>query len=238
MNSVTKLLKELGVDNVDTKTKVLEKYMSEILILNESVNLTAITNREEFVEKHYLDSLLCAKSPEFINAKKVIDIGTGGGFPGIPLAVAFPEKKFVLVDSLNKRVEIIRCLCKKLDIGNVTAVHERAENLARKKNMREGFDLCVSRAVANMSTLAEYCLPFVRKGGSFIAYKGPGCAEELAAAEGAIEILGGELDRVDLAQTSDANFFHRLIYVRKIKNTPETYPRKAGRPAKNPIKCK
>ncbi len=238
MNSVKKLLKELGVDNADMKTEVLEKCMSEILIMNESINLTAITDREEFIEKHYLDSLLCVKSPEFINAEKVIDIGTGGGFPGIPLAAAFPEKKFVLVDSLNKRVEIIRCLCKKLDIGNVTAIHERAENLARNKDMREGFDICVSRAVANMSTLAEYCLPFVRKGGSFIAYKGPDCEEELAAAEGAIEILGGELDRVDSAQAADANFLHRLVYVKKIKNTPEVYPRKAGTPAKNPIKCK
>ncbi len=238
MNRVAKMLKELGVGGPDSKAEVLEKYMSGILLLNESINLTAITGRDEFVEKHYLDSLLCAGSPEFKAAEKVIDIGTGGGFPGIPLAVAFPEKNFVLVDSLNKRIQIIRNLCCELDIGNVTAVHERAENLAKKKDMRESFDICVSRAVANMSTLAEYCLPFVRKGGCFIAYKGPGYGEELAAAGEAIKVLGGEINRVDSVQVTDANFRHTLIYVDKVDNTPKTYPRKAGTPAKNPISCK
>lgn len=238
MNRVTNLLKRLGIEDADTKTDVMERYMTDILTLNKSINLTAITDRGEFVEKHYIDSLLCAGSTEFIGAKKVIDIGTGGGFPGIPLAVAFPFKKFVLVDSLNKKIEIIRQLCDRLEIGNVIAVHGRAEELAGAKDMRESFDLCVSRAVANMSTLTEYCLPFVRKGGSFIAYKGPGYEEELDAAAEAINILGGELDRVDSTHAVEADFEHMLIYVKKVRATPKEYPRKAGTPAKNPIKCK
>ena len=171
MNNFREIFRKLDIAFSPDKEDKLSGYMDEILELNQHINLTAITDRDEFIRKHYIDSLLCVSYDEFKNAKNIIDVGTGGGFPGVPLAVAFPEKNFVLIDSLNKRIKIINELCEKLGIMNVRAVHGRAEELARKKDMRDSFDLCVSRAVANMSTLTEYCLPFVKKGGCFIAYK-------------------------------------------------------------------
>lgn len=210
--------------------------MEEILERNQFINLTAITERDEFIKKHYIDSLLCADSPEFLNAENIIDVGTGGGFPGIPLAIAFPEKKFVLMDSLNKRIKIIKELAETLGITNVEPIHGRAEEIARRKDMRESFDVCVSRAVANMSTLSEYCLPFVKVGGTFIAYKGPEAGAEIEAAGKAIDVLGGKVIREVLAEIPESDLQHRLIYVNKIKNTVSKYPRKAGTPSKEPIK--
>lgn len=210
-------------------------YMDGILDKNQFVNLTAIVEPKEFIQKHYIDSLLCCTSDEFQNAKHIIDVGTGGGFPGVPLAILFPEKNFILIDSLNKRIKIINELCASLDIRNVTAIHGRAEELARKEGFRETFDLCVSRAVANMSTLSEYCLPFVKKGGSFIAYKGPDCEEEIKNAKKAISMLGGKLDRIEGMKIENVPFDHKLIYISKIKNTVSKYPRKAGTPSKEPI---
>ena len=155
MNNLEILLDKLGIDYCNDTISKFEEYMKGILEKNKYVNLTAITDRDEFIRKHYIDSLLCADSDEFINSQSVIDVGTGGGFPGIPLAIAFPEKDFILIDSLNKRIKIINELCEYIGITNVKAIHGRAEELARKKEYREHFDVCVSRAVANMSTLAE-----------------------------------------------------------------------------------
>ena len=155
------VLESMGISYDDKKGEQYAGYMEGILEWNQHVNLTAIRDRDEFIEKHYIDSLLCAGSPEFQRSGTIIDVGTGGGFPGIPLAIAFPEKQFTLMDSLNKRIKIIQQLCEELGIHNVTAIHGRAEELGRKKHLRESFDVCVSRAVANMSTLSEYCLPFV-----------------------------------------------------------------------------
>lgn len=225
-----------GVEHSDRKQEQLTGYMEEILRLNESVNLTAITDRREFIQKHYADSLLCAELGEFRSAGTVIDVGTGGGFPGVPLAIAFPEKQFTLIDSLNKRIKIVNELCEKLGIANVTAIHGRAEELARKKELREAFDLCVSRAVANMSTLAEYCLPFVKTGGSFIAYKGPDCDDEIREAQRAIDLLGGRLAGDVRPGGEDMPFDHRLIIIQKEKNTPSKFPRKAGKPSKEPLR--
>ena len=210
--------------------------MESVLEKNKHINLTAITDRDEFIRKHYVDSLLCASSAEFRNANSVIDVGTGGGFPGIPLAIAFPEKEFVLIDSLNKRIRIINELCENYGIDNVTALHGRAEELGRNSNFRESFDICVSRAVANMSTLSEYCLPFVKIGGTFIAYKGPECSEELNNASNAIRMLGGEVMRIENPQFDELPFEHTLIYINKAESTRSKYPRKAGTPSKEPIK--
>lgn len=235
MSTFREIFRKLNIAYNPAKEDKLNKYMEAILELNRSINLTAITERDEFIKKHYIDSLLCAQCNEFINAETVIDIGTGGGFPGIPLAIAFPEKRFVLVDSLNKRIKIINDLCEKLNICNVAAIHGRAEELARKKDMREAFDLCVSRAVANMSTLSEYCLPFVKKGGFFIAYKGPDCSKELNEATKAIKVLGGKIDREESPRFDNLPFDHKLIVIRKRENTNGKYPRKAGTPSKDPI---
>ena len=235
MDRLKHFFEEMNITWNDDKAAKYEGYMNRILELNESINLTTITDMEEFILKHYVDSITCADAEEFLEANSIIDVGTGGGFPGVPLAIAFPEKRFILIDSLNKRVKIINDLCAELGIKNVKAIHGRAEELGRQKNLRENFDLCISRAVANMSTLSEYCLPFVKIGGTFIAYKGPNCREEIENAELAIEKLGGEVYGVFYNELEGFNFDHVLVYVEKINSTPKKYPRKAGTPAKEPL---
>ena len=236
MKNVESICSRLHINYDDGKSRKFEGYMESVLEKNKHINLTAITDRDEFIRKHYVDSLLCASSAEFRHANSVIDVGTGGGFPGIPLAIAFPEKEFVLIDSLNKRIRIINELCENYGIDNVTALHGRAEELGRNSNFRESFDICVSRAVANMSTLSEYCLPFVKIGGTFIAYKGPECSEELNNASNAIRMLGGEVMRIENPQFDELPFEHTLIYINKAESTRSKYPRKAGTPSKEPIK--
>lgn len=191
MKQLERALTQLGISSDSSRIEKFRIYMEGILSWNKMVNLTSITDPEEFIEKHYMDSLLCVSYDEFQNSNSIIDVGTGGGFPGVPLAIAAPEKEFLLIDSLNKRIKIINELCEKAEIKNVTAIHGRAEELAKNKKYRQKFDLCVSRAVANLSVLSEYCLPFIKKGGWFLAYKGPDIREELKESRKAIQILGG-----------------------------------------------
>jgi len=231
MYELKALMKKLNIEEVEEKTQQLEHYMEGVLAWNEKVNLTAITDREEFVQKHFIDSLLCAETLGFTEASSICDVGTGGGFPGVPLAVCYPEKEFVLMDSLGKRVRIVQQLCDDLRISNVTAVHGRAEDLARQEAYRDGFDLCVSRAVANMRVLCEYCMPFVRAGGYFIAYKGSDCESEINDAANAIKTLGGDLQEISPLPHLD----HSLVVVKKAKATPAAYPRKAGVPSRKPL---
>ena len=235
MKSVKKILAEQNIEIEDAALETMERYMEEVLAKNENVNLTAITDRDEFIQKHFIDSLLCAGCEEMTEAARIVDIGTGAGFPGVPLAIVFPEKEFVLVDSLNKRVKIITELCRELGIDNVKAVHGRAEELARREDLRESFDICVSRAVAGMRTLAKYCLPFVKCGGTFIAYKGPDCSAELEEAANAIETTGGGEVHLTSPIITGVPFEHTLVFVRKEWPTPKAYPRKSGTPAKKPL---
>jgi len=220
----------------EEKNAILEKYMEGILAWNEKVNLTNITDPAEFRIKHNADSLMCVDFPEFLDAETVIDVGTGGGFPGIPLAVYAPEKQFTLLDSLNKRLKIIDELAEELGIKNITLVHGRAEDAARAKEHRAKYDLCVSRAVSNLATLSEYCLPFIKVGGYLLAYKGPGAEEEVKEAAKALKTLGGSL--VDIRETSmeEYGLDHRILVIKKVRNTPKAYPRKAGTPLKEPLK--
>ena len=211
-------------------------YRDATLEWNNKVNLTAITNPEDFLHKHYVDSLLCADAKELLQARTILDLGTGGGFPGIPLAIFFPEKKFVLLDSLQKRLKIVREMADGIGLRNIEVVHGRAEDLARIPKYREQFDLCVSRAVANLSTLSELCLPFVKVGGTFISYKGANCNGEVNDALNAIQMLGGRLERVELPRPESFDTDHTMIYIYKERKTPFQYPRKAGTPGKEPIK--
>lgn len=203
MKQLVKAFEELKINYDDILLKKYETYMEGILKWNEAVNLTSITEPSQFIQKHYIDSLLSVIYKEFQNAELIIDVGTGGGFPGIPLALAAPDKKFVLIDSLNKRIKIIKELCGELEIDNVTAIHGRAEELARNKNHRQKYDLCVSRAVANMATLSEYCLPFIRRGGWFLAYKGLNTDEEIKESANALRMLGGKIRREEHAKLSN-----------------------------------
>lgn len=233
MKALTEAFEQLQIPlEKDTADKFVG-YMDGILEWNEKINLTAIKDRDEFVVKHLVDSILCAGFPEYKNSKSIIDVGTGAGFPGIPLAIISPDKDFVLADSLNKRLKVINDLTDRLGIYNVETVHGRAEELARNKNFRENFDLCVSRAVANMAVLAEYCLPFIRMGGHLLAYKGPDVNEELKSAEKAIKTLGGKVLRIET--TPLQGYEHNIVVIEKMKKTPAKYPRRAGTPVKEPI---
>ena len=205
---------------------LLTKY---ILEWNEKINVTAITDPDEFYEKNIKDSLTICIRPEIASAKKILDMGTGGGFPGLPLAIAYPDKDFVLMDAVGKKLKVIDDVAGKLGVKNITTVHSRAEDYVS----RETFDLVVSRAVANMSTLSEYCLPFVKVGGYFIAYKTKDAEDEIKSAAHAIKVLGGA--PVEIADNGLPTDDHLFAIVKKIAPTPKQYPRKAGMPTKQPL---
>ena len=234
--ALRKALEVMGAPADDETVNKYQQYMDGVLDWNEKVNLTNITDPEEFIIKHFIDSIICVDYPEFEEALKVIDVGTGGGFPGVPLAIAAPDKEFVLMDSLTKRLKIIDELCGQIGIGNVTTVHARAEELAKNKAHREQYDLCVSRAVANMAVLAEYCLPFIKVGGCLMAYKGPDADREVEEARKALFLLGGQVEEIREGNLKEFGIDHKVVIIKKVKNTPSKFPRKAGTPAKEPLK--
>ena len=238
MEALNPLKKTLEAMNIENSQELIEKfriYMEGVLEWNEKVNLTTITDPDEFVIKHFIDSIICANYPEYINAVKIIDVGTGAGFPGIPLSIISPEKEFVLMDSLNKRLKIIDELCQRADIKNVVTLHARAEELAKNKAHRERYDLCVSRAVANMAVLAEYCLPFIKVGGFLMAYKGPEAENEVREAEHALSLLGGRAEEIRNGNLKEFGIDHKVVVIKKVSNTPSKYPRKPGTPTKEPL---
>ena len=238
MEALNPLKKTLEAMNIENSQELIEKfriYMEGVLEWNEKVNLTTITDPDEFVIKHFIDSIICANYPEYINAAKIIDVGTGAGFPGIPLSIISPEKEFILMDSLNKRLKIIDELCQRADIKNVVTLHARAEELAKNKAHRERYDLCVSRAVANMAVLAEYCLPFIKVGGFLMAYKGPEAENEVREAEHALYLLGGRAEEIRNGNLKEFGIDHKVVVIKKVSNTPSKYPRKPGTPTKEPL---
>ena len=228
-------LLSLGYENPDEMLEQFMTYKSLLLEWNEKINLTTITDDHGIVYKHFLDSLTCLQAPVDFNGKKVLDLGTGAGFPGVPLKIALPELDVTLMDSLNKRIQYLTEVCKVLDFKHVTCLHARAEEAARQTAHREKYDIVVSRAVANMSTLSEYCLPFVKTGGYFIAQKTNEAFEEIKTAEKAIKVLGGASPEIVPTRVPGTDFEHNLVVIRKVKSTPALYPRKAGTPAKKPI---
>ena len=212
-------------------TKQLYNYMECILESNNNINLTSITNPNEFIVKHFIDSLIIS---EYIDGNKILDVGTGAGFPGIPLAINNPDKNFVLLDSVNKKLNVIRGTLPKIGINNVDVIHSRAEDLAHDNEYREQFDCVVSRAVANLTTLVEYMLPFAKVGGMIICLKGPNYEQELMDASKAIDILGGKVEKIMSFNIEDNE--RNIIFIKKHKTTPEKYPRGQGKALKEPIK--
>ena len=231
------LISELSGRYGDDKTDKLVRYMQRILEINEHINLTAVREECKFLEKHIADSLACNDYEEFQRAKLVVDMGTGGGFPGIPLAVTNPDKKFILADSLNKRLKVIDQVAEELGISNIELIHMRAEDMGHNVKYREKIDVCVSRAVASLDILSEWCLPLVKKGGYFIPYKGENAEDEIASAETAIKVLGGDIEKIENpSQDKNAISGHRLIFIKKYNNTPKRFPRKPGIAKKSPIR--
>ena len=237
MKRLKKQLEELGFggETLEQKIQIFSRYRDLVLDWNTKVNLTAIKDPDEFELKHFMDSVSCCMFPEVRKAEKIIDVGTGAGFLGIPLAILFPEKEFVLLDSLNKRIKILQEISEELNLYNVRPIHGRAEDLARREEHREQYDLCVSRAVANLGVLAEYCLPFVKVGGWFGAYKTGNAEEEIRQSRQAIRILGGKLETETTYNPDGMDFGHKILWIKKENQTGKKFPRKAGTPQKEPL---
>lgn len=225
----------LGVNLTDCQVKQFLVYYEMLAEWNEVMNLTAITDYDDVMKKHFIDSLSLVKAYDVSQERSVIDVGTGAGFPGLALKIAFPNLQVTLLDSLNKRIQFLNEVIEKLNLSHVETIHGRAEDFARPEKLREQFDLCVSRAVANLSVLSEYCLPFVKVGGQFISYKSEKILEEMNGAKKAISILGGRVKNQVEFELPDSDIYRNLFVIEKMKNTPKKYPRKAGLPAKEPL---
>lgn len=235
-NVLTEKVKELSIVLNDKQIQKFEQYYNILVEWNKVMNLTAITEYEEVVEKHFLDSLTIVYAINMEKIETLIDVGTGAGFPGIPLKIAFPHLKVTLLDSLNKRIKFLNEVIDLLELDDIKAIHGRAEDYAKQAEYREQYDICVSRAVANLATLSEYCLPYVKVDGLFVPYKSGEIDEELKSSEKAVSILGGKVEEVVKFQLPGTDIGRSFVKIHKIKETKKKYPRKAGMPTKEPLK--
>ena len=238
MDQMEKLKESFAKLNISLTDKQYQQFIDyyELLVeWNKVMNLTGITEFDEVVMKHFVDSLSLVYAIPTDKPYKLLDMGTGAGFPGIPLKIAFPEMEMVLLDSLNKRIKFLNEVINQLGLENITAIHGRAEEFARKEEYREQFDLCVSRAVANLATLSEYCLPYVKKNGYFIPYKSGAIEEEMETSKKAVHVLGGKITEVKTFELPDSDISRSLVVIKKEKETPKKYPRSGGKPTKEPI---
>lgn len=226
--------KKIGIEFNDKQLNQFYEYMNLLLEWNEKINLTAIVEPEEVILKHFIDSLTISKYIE--NDKTIADVGTGAGFPGIPLKIYRSDLNVTLVDSLNKRINFLNEVIVKLDLKDISTVHSRIEDFGKDKKYRESFDYVTARAVANLTTLSEYLIPISKVNGKCICMKGSEIEEEVDNSKTAINILGGKIDRVDIFELPNSDISRNIIIVKKIKNTPNKYPRKAGIPTKEPLK--
>lgn len=228
-------LKELGVSLTDRQIEQFLIYYELLTEWNSFMNLTAITEYEDVLKKHFVDSVSLIQAVDVRKELTLIDVGTGAGFPGLALKIAYPELQVTLLDSLQKRIQFLDAVIEKLGLEGIETIHGRAEDFAKPQKLRESFDLCVSRAVANLSTLSEYCLPFVKVGGYFIPYKSEKIVQEKEEAKKALELLGGKFERQVEFMLPSSDIYRNLFVIKKVKETPKKFPRKAGLPAKEPI---
>lgn len=232
-NDLIEKSKKVNVEIDKIKEEQFYQYMQLLIEWNEKINLTAITEPKDIILKHFIDSITINKYIK--DSDNIMDIGTGAGFPGIPLKIMNSDKKFVLVDALNKRINFLNQVCEKLGLKDIKCIHTRAEELANNAEHREIYEIVVSRAVARLNILLEYMLPFVKVGGLCICMKGPNIEEELKEAEKAILVLGGKVEKVENFLLPESDVERNIVIIKKVKNTPNQYPRKAGLPSKQPI---
>ncbi|MDO4943261.1 MAG: 16S rRNA (guanine(527)-N(7))-methyltransferase RsmG [Lachnospiraceae bacterium] len=225
----------LGISLSNEKCDQFLRYYDFLVEKNKVMNLTGITEKNQVIDKHFIDSIALASRMDLSGELHVLDVGTGAGFPGIPLKIVFPDLKMTLLDSLNKRIKFLDEVIELLDLKDITTIHGRAEDYAKKGKLRGQFDICVSRAVANLSSLSEYCIPYLKKGGCFISYKSGNIEEEVEHAKYAITVLGAKLEKVDEFIIPETDITRTFVMIKKTKETPNKYPRKAGLPSKDPL---
>ncbi len=225
----------LNIQISEEQAEQLFQYYELLTEWNGFMNLTSITEFEEVVQKHFVDSLSIVREIDFRNIKSLIDIGTGAGFPGLPLKIVFPHLRVTLLDSLNKRIQFLDHVIQKNELEGIETIHGRAEDFAKEERYREMYDLCVSRAVANLSVLSEYCIPYIRNGGYFVSYKSGEIYKELENARSAVFLLGGKIEDYVEFLLPNTDIKRSLVKIKKIRTCPKKYPRKSGVPSKNPL---